>query len=189
MKENDRHELRKRFGNFNFANWQHLVCYVPLSDKWNHSSPSCEVVKRVKQAWLIINNILTQQVLCLAQVGMNIDLVESKVLPVRSYKWTSRCFDVNNSKRVASKVWGFKEGSAYSKVRWRLKEVLEEPKVDGLMLVVQGRLAWGKVKGNYEVYILLLWEVWLNKRKAGEGNRTISNTVEYSGKNILESNG
>ena len=55
------------------------------------------------------------------------------------------------------------------------------------MLEVQGRLVWEKVKEDYEIYILLLWEVWLNKRKAEEGGGMISNTLEYSGENILES--
>ena len=57
------------------------------------------------------------------------------------------------------------------------------------MLEVQGRLAWGKVKENYEVYILLLWEVWLSKRKVKESGRKINNTLEYSGENILEPSG
>ena len=57
------------------------------------------------------------------------------------------------------------------------------------MLEVQRRLAWGKVKEDYKIYILLSWEVWLNKRKAEEGGGTISNILEYSGKNILESSG
>ena len=95
------------------------------------------------------------ELLCLAWIEMSIDLVGSKVLPVQSYRWISRCFDVNNSRRVASEVQGFKEGSAYSKVRQRLREVLEEPNINGLMLEVQDRLVWGKVKRNYGVYILL----------------------------------
>ena len=65
-----------------------------------------------------------------------------------------RHFDVNNSERVASRVQGFKDKSAYSKVRQRFRETRKEPKDDGLMLEVQGRLVWGKVKENYEVYIL-----------------------------------
>ena len=64
-----------------------------------------------------------------------------------------------------------------------------EPKDDGLVLVVQGRLAWGKVNKNDGVYILQSYGVWLSGKKAIEGNGTISNTREYSRKNILEETG
>ena len=94
----------------------------------------------------------------------------------------------NNSDRVASKVQGFKE-SAYSKVKQRLIKVQEELQGDRLMLVVQGRLAWGRVRENYGVYIHLPWEVWPRKEKVGEHSRAISNTMEYSAENILEVNG
>ena len=63
-----------------------------------------------------------------------------------------KAFRCNNSDGVASRV---QRGSTYSKVRWRLNEVQKELQEDGLMLVVQGRLAWGKVRENYGVYILL----------------------------------
>ena len=54
------------------------------------------------------------------------------------------------------------------------------------MLVVQDRLAWGKVNKSDGIYIPQSYEVWLSGKKAIEGNGTISNTKEYSGKNILE---
>ena len=86
---------------------------------------------------------------------ISIDLVGSKGLPVLSYRWILRHFNINNSRKAASRVQGFKDGSAYSKVRQRLREIQEVPKVDELILEVQGRLAWEKVKKNYKVYILL----------------------------------
>ena len=54
------------------------------------------------------------------------------------------CFDVTTQMELlqgfkGSRVQG---GSAYSKVRQRLKEVWKESQVNGLMLVIQGRLAW-----------------------------------------------
>ena len=57
------------------------------------------------------------------------------------------------------------------------------------MLEVQGRLAWEKVKENYEVYILGPWEVWLSRKKVKEDGGMISNILEYSGENILKRDG
>ena len=45
---------------------------------------------------------------------------------------------------------------------------------------------WKKVNKSDGVYIPQSYEVWLSEKKVMEGNGTISNTKEYSGKNILE---
>ena len=70
-----------------------------------------------------------------------------------------RCFDVTTQMELLQRFKGSKRESAYSKVRQRLIEVQGESREDGLMLVVQGRLAWGKVRENYGVYIHLPWKV------------------------------
>ena len=52
---------------------------------------------------------------------------------------------------------GFKgsRGSAYSEVRQRLVEIQRKSQEGQLVLEVQGRLAWGNIRGNHRVYIHL----------------------------------
>ena len=68
-------------------------------------------------------------------------------------------------------------------------EIWGEPRDNKLVLVVQGRLAWGKVNKNDGIYIFQSYEVWPSGKKVTEGDGTINNTRECSGKNILERTG
>ena len=138
--------------------------------------------------WKYVSGCTICQVLHLTWIGMSINLAGSRVLLVLNYRWMSRCFDISNSRRVASEVQRFKDKSTYSKVRQELKEIWEESRDDRLVLEVQGRLAWGKVEENYGVYILQLWEVWLSRRKVKEDGGMISNIWKYSRENIPEGN-
>ena len=86
---------------------------------------------------------------------------------------------------------GFKDSKMKCLLRSKAKtyQSPEGSQEGQLVLEVQGRLAWEKIKENYGVYICLPWEVWLRKWKVKEHDRTVSNTREYSVENILEMNG
>ena len=60
---------------------------------------------------------------------------------------------MNSSRRTALRIQEFKDKSTYAEVRQGLIEIWVEPKDDELVLVVQGRLVWGKVNGDDGVYI------------------------------------
>ena len=44
--------------------------------------------------------------LCLAWIGISVDLVGSRVLPMQRYRWMSRCFDVTTQTELLQEFKG-----------------------------------------------------------------------------------